>query len=228
MVLQLVAFAHLKKHLVAVLYQFLHLKVFLCMSDIASSRFHNQSSVTVCRCYIRFSNIPLCTASSIAVRVLSVERLLLLWLNVMLWVSLLYMLPGAVACVPSRATTCPVRAIMLLQQHSRTSLASRLVSNTLVRYTVKKTETDFFIFPREFILQLIFSTKCLFFFFPKSRKKMKAKITSMAVCFFDNVCYSKQYHNKVLRYYNKVFFTNWLFWLKRLHCLKSKILNFLL
>lgn len=78
MVLQLVAFAHLKKHLVAVLYQFLHLKVFLCMSDIASSRFHNQSSVTVCRCYIRFSNIPLCTASSIAVRVLSVERLLLL------------------------------------------------------------------------------------------------------------------------------------------------------
>lgn len=227
MVLQLVAFAHLKKHLVAVLYQFLHLKVFLCMSDIASSRFHNQSSVTVCRCYIRFSNIPLCTASSIAVRVLSVERLLLLWLNVMLWVSLLYMLPGAVACVPSRAATCPVRAIMLLQQHSRTSLASRLVSNTLVRYTVKKLKRIFSSSQESLYFSSYFLPN-VFFFFPKSRKKMKAKITSMAVCFFDNVCYSKQYHNKVLRYYNKVFFTNWLFWLKRLHCLKSKILNFLL
>lgn len=164
MVLQLVAFAHLKKHLVAVLYQFLHLKVFLCMSDIASSRFHNQSSVTVCRCYIRFSNIPLCTASSIAVRVLSVERLLLLWLNGMLWVSLLYMLPGAVACVPSRAATCPVRAIMLLQQHSRTSLASRLVSNTLVRHTVKKLEWIFSSSQENLYFSSYFLPNVFFFF----------------------------------------------------------------
>lgn len=164
MVLQLVAFAHLKKHLVAVLYQFLHLKVFLCMSDIASSRFHNQSSVTVCRCYIRFSNIPLCTASSIAVRVLSVERLLLLWLNVMLWVSLLYMLPGAVACVPSRATTCPVRAIMLLQHHSRTSLTSRLVSNTLVRYTVKKLKRIFSSSQESLYFSSYFLPNVFFFF----------------------------------------------------------------
>lgn len=164
MVLQLVAFAHLKKHLVAVLYQFLHLKVFLCMSDIASSRFHNQSSVTVCRCYITFSNIPLCTASSIAVRVLSVERLLLLWLNVMLWVSLLYMLPGAVACVPSRATTCPVRAIMLLQHHSRTSLASRLVSNTLVRYTVKKLKRIFSSSQESLYFSSYFLPNVFFFF----------------------------------------------------------------
>lgn len=176
MVLQLVAFAHLKKHLVAVLYQFLHLKVFLCMSDIASSRFHNQSSVTVCRCYIRFSNIPLCTASSIAVRVLSVERLLLLWLNVMLWVSLLYMLPGAVACVPSRATTCPVRAIMLLQHHSRTSLASRLVSNTLVRHTVKKLKWIFSSSQENLYFSSYFLPNVFFFFFLRAEKKWRQKL----------------------------------------------------
>lgn len=74
-------------------------------------------------------------------------------LKVMLWVSLPYMLLGAVTCLPSRVRPCPGRAMMLLQHCSPTPPVSAGITITSVRYTLK-TEMDFFMVPRKFIVLL--------------------------------------------------------------------------
>lgn len=83
-------------------------------------------------------------------------------LNVMLWVSLLFMLPGAVTCLPTRVRACPGRDIVLLQHCSRTLLVSTGTTNTSVRCTLK-IELDFFILPRKLIVLLKLFYKTSFF-----------------------------------------------------------------
>lgn len=157
------AFVGFELLLIAVLCELLHLESFMCASDTHKLQVGYTTGKVLCVHLQVPCQLP--SQSSQRSKPCGDEggvwgkALAAVNLNVMLQVSLLYVVPGAVTCLPSRVRACPGRDMMLLRRCSRTPLVSIGITNTSAR-CILKIEMEFLILPRKFIvfLKLFYQT----------------------------------------------------------------------